>query len=264
MGNGFPTASHELRDAQSRLVQTERMAAIVNLVAGIAHEINTPVGAIHSSHDTFVRATRRLQEAIDEDQPELAQQKGRALRVIGEANRVITTGTERVTEIVRSLRNFARLDEAEMQRADIHEGLDSTLTLVHHKLKGRIEVVKAYGKIPEIVCFPSRLNQVFLNILTNAAQAISEEGTIRIRTDVDGPNAVVEISDTGRGIDETNLHHIFESGFTTKPTGEGTGLGLAISKQIVEDHGGELSAKSVVGEGTTFQIRLPLEGKTEP
>ena len=153
--------------------------------------------------------------------------------------------------------------EAEMQRANVHEGLDSTLTLVHYKLKDRIEVVKAYGEIPEIVCFPSRQNQVFLNILTNAAQAIPEEGTIRIRTDVDEPNSVIEISDTGRGIAEVHLQHIFESGFTTKPAGEGTGLGLAISKQIVTGHGGDISVTSGVGQGTVFWIQLPLEGKGE-
>jgi two-component system NtrC family sensor kinase len=188
--------------------------------------------------------------------PSLLKKTGRALRVI-------TTGTERVTKSVRSLRNFARLDEAEMQRTNVHEGLDSILTLVHHKLKDRIEVVKAYGEIPEIVCFPSRQNQVFLNILTNAAQAIPEEGTIRIRTDVDEPNAVIEISDTGRGMAEVHLQHIFESGFTTKPAGQGKGLGLAISKQIVTDHGGEISVTSVVGQGTVFWIQLPLEGKGE-
>jgi two-component system NtrC family sensor kinase len=165
-----------------------------------------------------------------------------------------------VTEIVRSLLNFARLDEAEMQRANVHEGLDSTLTLVHHYLKGRIEVEKQYGDLPDIVCYPSRLNQVFLNILTNASQAIKDGGRITIRTRVEDEFAEIEIEDSGAGIEPEHLPHVFDSGFTTKSAGEGTGLGLAISKQIVDDHNGEISVESVEGQGTTFRIRLPVDG----
>jgi len=252
------SSSRELREAQSRLVETERMAAVGNLVAGIAHEINTPVGAIYSSHDTFVRAVKRLKEEIPSEQ--LIERTASVLRVIGEANRVITTATRRVTEIVRSLRNFARLDEAEMKRADVHEGLDSTLTLVRHNLKNRIKVTRSYGDIPEIVCFPSRLNQVFLNILTNASQAIAEEGEITIRTSAEEEDILIEFEDSGDGIDEEHLLHVFESGFTTKTAGAGTGLGLAISKQIIDDHHGRITVESVKGQGTTFRIRLPIEG----
>ncbi len=138
-------SNHALRDAQSRLVQTERMAAIGNLVAGIAHEINTPVGAIHSSHDTFVRGVNRLTDRLTSHHPDASERSAPTLRVVSDANRIITTGTQRVTEIVRSLRNFARLDEAEMKEADLHDGLDSTLPLVHHELKGWIEVERDYG-----------------------------------------------------------------------------------------------------------------------
>ena len=256
-------SNHELRDAQSRLVQTERMAAIGNLVAGIAHEINTPVGAIYSSHDTFVRGVERLSERLQDGYTEASQRVQPVLRVIADADRVIATGTQRVTEIVRSLRNFARLDEAEMMQADLHDGLDSTLTLVHHELKNRIEVEKDYGQVPLVLCYPSRLNQVFLNLLVNASQAIEGEGRITIRTNHQGDTVSVEIQDSGRGMPEDILPHIFESGFTTKAEGEGTGLGLAISRQIVDDHGGQIEVASLQGEGTTFRVILPVGGSTD-
>ena len=254
--------NRELQETQSQLVQSEKMAALGNLVAGIAHEINTPVGAINSMHDTLVRAVDKLKGAMESSLPDTwngdrALQS--ALRVIGDANRVIATGTERVIQIVRSLRNFARLDEAEMKRVDLREGIDNTLTLIHHDLKNRIEVVKAYADVPPIVCYPSRLNQVFLNILVNASQAIEGEGRIAIRTFSDGNRVSVAIQDTGHGIPQEDLLQIFDPGFTTKGVGVGTGLGLSICYQIVQDHGGEIRVESTVGEGTTFTIVLPAD-----
>ena len=258
--------NRELRLTQAQLVQSEKMASLGNLVAGIAHEINTPVGAINSMHDTLVRAVDKLKDALEASFPE-GYKDNRAVQstlgVIADANRVITTGAERVMNIVRSLRSFARLDEAEMKEVDLHEGIDTTLTLVHHDLKNRIEVVKDYGDVPPIVCYPSRLNQVFLNLLVNAAQAIQGKGKITISTFVKDDRMHVAIRDTGAGIPEQHLKRIFDPGFTTKGVRVGTGLGLSICYQIVQDHKGEIRVESQVGEGTTLTVVLPMD-LTEP
>ena len=255
-------ANQELRETQSQLVQSEKMASLGNLVAGIAHEINTPVGAINSMHDTLMRAVEKLKDTLASTFPK-EYNENRAmqasLKVILDANRVITTGTERVTGIVRSLRRFARLDEAELKEVDIHEAIDNTLPLVHHDLKNRIEVVKEYGDIPPIVCYPSRLNQVFLNLLVNASHAIEGKGEIRIRTVLQEERVRVSIQDSGVGIPQENLDKVFDPGFTTKGVGVGTGLGLSICYQIVQDHLGEIQVESEVGEGTTFTVILPTD-----
>ena len=253
--------NHELRETQSRLVQSEKMAALGNLVAGIAHEINTPVGAIHSMHDTLMRAVDKLKGTIEDQYPECCapgSPLARALKVIEDSNRVIETGSERVTNIVRSLRNFARLDEAERKAADLHEGLDDSLMLIHHDTKNRIEVVREYGAIPPVVCYPGRLNQVFLNILNNAQQAIDGTGTITVRTSRVDDEVQVAISDSGAGIPEEHLSRIFDPGFTTKGVGLGTGLGLSICYQIMTDHGGRIDVRSEVGTGSTFTVVIPL------
>ena len=255
-------ANKALQDTQEKLVQSEKMASLGNLVAGIAHEINTPVGAINSMHDTLMRAMGRLRSVLETEFGD-ALQNDRTMRaplkVIEDANRIISTGAERVTEIVRSLRSFARLDDAERKEADLHEGIENTLTLVYHDLKSRIEIVKEYGTLPLVQCFPSRLNQVFLNLLVNAAQAIDGKGKITIRTRVVGDRVEIDIADTGRGISQKNLSRIFDPGFTTKGVGVGTGLGLSICFQIVEDHRGDIRVVSKEGEGTTFTIAIPIQ-----
>lgn len=250
-----------LKDTQEKLVQSEKMASLGNLVAGIAHEINTPVGAINSMHDTLMRAMDRLRSTLETefgDQLETDRSMKAPLQIISDANRVIATGSERVTEIVRSLRSFARLDDAERKEADLIEGIENTLTLVYHDLKNRIEVVKEYETLPMVHCFPSRLNQVFLNLLVNAVQAIEDKGQITIRTRHIGDKVEIDIADTGRGISSENVSRIFDPGFTTKGVGVGTGLGLSICFQIVEDHEGEIRVTSKEGEGTTFTVSLPV------
>ena len=252
----------QLLEMKDRLVRSEKMAALAGLLAGIAHEINTPVGAINSMHDTLVRAMDRLKGALAGALPEESQENPGiqgAFNIIAEANRVIATGTERVTKIVRSLRSFARLDEAEMKKVDIHEGLENTLTLVHHDIKNRITVARNFGDVPPIVCYPSRLNQVFLNLLVNASQAIKGEGEITVSTSVEDGEVRVAISDSGAGIPEQTLGKIFDPGFTTKGVGVGTGLGLSICYQIVQDHRGRIDVESREGEGTTFTVTLPMD-----
>jgi signal transduction histidine kinase len=249
----------ELRETLAQLVQSEKMAALGDLVAGVAHEINTPLGAVASNTDLVVRALAKVKDAVAN--PAQAEQSLRYLdRVTGLAE-TSREACRRIGEIVRSLRNFARLDEAERKPADLHEGLESTLTLVGHLLKNRITVHREYGRLPMVDCYANRLNQVFLNVLVNAAQAIEGTGEITIRTrfePVPG-SVIVEISDTGRGIPPENLSKIFDPGFTTKGVGVGTGLGLAICYRIIADHHGRIEVESTVGRGTTFRIILPVE-----
>jgi PAS domain S-box-containing protein len=254
-------ANQELRDTQSQLVQSEKMASLGSLVAGIAHEINTPVGAIKSMHDTLIRAVDKLKRRLEERFPaelESDRQIRTAFDIIGEANEVIESGTSRVTEIVRRLRSFARLDEAELKKVNIHEGLEDTLTLIHHEIKHHIKINRDYGALPPLSVYPGRLNQVFLNILNNARQAIAGKGEITIKTWEEHRKAHIAISDTGAGISRNNLKNVFDPGFTTKGVGVGTGLGLSICYQIIQEHRGEIKVESEEGKGTTFTIVLPM------
>ncbi len=251
----------DLKVTQSQLVQSEKMAALGTLVAGIAHEINTPVGAINSMHNTLVRAVEKLKQIYETEFPDAFSENpklARTMKVIEDANRVIASGSERVTTIVKRLRSFARLDEAALKEADIHEGLEDTLVLIHHEIKHHINVVKNYGELPLVSCFPGKLNQVFLNLLINAKQAVGEEGTVTISTTHKNGNIHVSIADNGVGIPQENLQKIFDPGFTTKGVGVGTGLGLSIVYQIVrEDHKGDITVESEVGKGTTFTVSIP-------
>jgi signal transduction histidine kinase len=261
----------ELRAAQTQLVQSEKMAALGSLVAGVAHEINTPLGAVASNVDLQSRALSKVCEALADPQQEAA-----ARRYVERAAALAEVSREacrRIGEIVRSLRSFSRLDEAERKPADLHVGLDATLTLVAHLTKNRIRVVRYYGALPLVDCYPNQLNQVFLNLLVNAAQAIEGEGEIHIRTrcvpgrpaggtvpplSQAGAAVVVEIADTGCGIAPEHLPRLFDPGFTTKGAGVGTGLGLAITYRIVESHRGRIEVESAPSRGATFRITLPV------
>lgn len=251
-----------LRDSQSRLVQQEKMAALGALVAGIAHELNTPIGTINSSADTLARSLETVRRTLAApDTPESIREDKRLRQILDlleDIARINKLACERIVAIVSSLRNFARLDEADFQNADLRVGLDSTLTLVRHELKNRISVVKEYADIPPIRCHPNQVNQVFMNLLVNAAQAIREKGEIRLRTFVEDGMVGVSVQDNGVGIPVKNLVNIFDPGFTTKGVGIGTGLGLSICFKIAQDHGGRIDVESQVGKGSTFTLRLPV------
>ncbi|MEE4311043.1 MAG: PAS domain S-box protein [candidate division KSB1 bacterium] len=254
-------ANCSLKETQSQLVQSEKMASLGMLVAGIAHEINTPIGAVNSMHDTLFRAINRMKSVIQQrltKEPEVENELANAFKIIEKANKVIQNGTNRVIEIVRRLRSFARLDEADLKDADIHEGLEDTLTLIHHEIKHDIKVTRNFGEIPRITCYPGQLNQVFLNLLINARQAISGKGEIRISTSHENGEIRVAFQDNGSGISKTDIGKIFDPGFTTKGSGVGTGLGLSICYQIIHDHNGTIEVESVPGEGTTFTVVLPV------
>jgi signal transduction histidine kinase len=251
----------DLVSAQTQLVQSEKMASLGMLVAGIAHEINNALGALSSNNNTAYRALGHLRQRIAElgqDEPGLAELV-KKLDVAEASSRSVGDGADTIAQIVKRLRSFARLDEAELQRIDLHECLDETVGLLHDQMKQTIIVNKEYGDVPKIACYPSQLNQVFLNLLVNAKESIPGRGEITIRTCVKNEMAVVDISDSGTGIPTDRLDKIFDPGFTTKGVGVGTGLGLAICYQIVSDHRGDISVTSDAGKGTTFTVRLPLK-----
>lgn len=242
----------ELKQTQMQLIQSEKMAVLGQFVAGIAHEVNTPLGTIMSNDDTVLHCLEQITVADDK----AARYRVSALELLA-INRM---AGERIQEIVRNLRNFARLDESDLKQADLHEGLESTLLLIQSSLKSNIQVNKHYGNIPTVECFPGLLNQVFMNLLVNAVQSIEAPGTITLRTryDTDAEQVMITIADTGKGISPDHLPRIFDPGFTTKGVGVGTGLGLALCYKIVEKHHGHIQADSVMGQGTTMTVILPV------
>jgi signal transduction histidine kinase len=266
------TAYRDLQATQLQLVQREKMASVGQLVAGVAHELNNPIGFISSNVATlgdFVRRLRAMLEAYQEaalsetDRARIGARRDElkvdyALTYLDTMLDGIREGADRTRKIVRDLRVFARTPDDVWQAVDLHEELESSLTLLNHLLKDRIAVRRQYGLVGTVECVRSQIDQVLLNLLANAAQAIPGPGTIAIETRQDGPMAVITIRDTGPGIPAAVLGRIFDPFFTTKPVGEGTGLGLSISYEIVTKHGGEIRAESPPGGGAVFTVRLPM------
>ena len=268
-------AYRELQAAQLQLVQREKMASVGQLVAGVAHELNNPIGFVYSNVTTledFVRRLRGMLEAYRAaplaaaDQARLqAEWESRkvdyALKYLDSMIQGIKEGAERARKIVRDLRVFARTQDDVWQPVDLHEEIESSLTLLNHLLKDRVTVHRKFGELPEVECIRSQVDQVFLNLLANAAQAIPGPGAITIETRREGDAAVIAVADTGPGIAPDALGRVFDPFFTTKPVGEGTGLGLSISYEIVTKHGGEIRAENAPGGGAVFTVRIPLARK---
>ncbi|MDW6005212.1 ATP-binding protein [Vibrio mangrovi] len=265
----------KLEDAHNQLLQSEKLASIGQLAAGVAHEINNPIGFVNSNLDMLEEYVGQLLQLLDkysgcetelspESQAPIATHKQK-IDIDYLRQDIVTLvhesidGVARVRRIVQDLRDFSRPSDSEWQSADIHACIDSTLNVVWNEIKFKAEVVREYGEIPHIECLPSQLNQVFLNLLVNAAQAIAEWGTITIRTAMDNDQVVISISDDGVGIDEKVIAQIFDPFFTTKPIGKGTGLGLSVTYGIIEKHGGRIEVDSTLGKGTTFTIHLPIK-----
>lgn len=263
-----------LEMANLQLLQSDKMAAIGQLAAGVAHEINNPVGYVSSNLSSlqhYVDDLFRVIRAYEEIEPALPEQ-GEAWRALQAVKNEVDLnflmedvvsllgesqeGVVRVRDIVQNLKSFSHVDEQVWEWNDLHKGLDSTLNIVHNELKYKAQVIKEYGGLPLIECRLSQLNQVFMNLLVNAAQSIEERGTIWIRTGVEGESVWVEIEDTGKGISPEHLGRIFEPFFTTKPVGKGTGLGLSLSYDIIAKHGGRIDVKSTPGKGSCFRIYL--------
>jgi signal transduction histidine kinase len=254
---------NELKATQSHLVQTEKMAALGKLVAGVVHEMNTPLGAINSATDVASRCVNAIVDVLETgsslDEIKSSQALQRALRTLPDGNRVTVDASERLSRILNSLKSFTRLDEAVIQEMDLHEGLNATLTLLEHEMLNRIELVKEYGNIPLVLCYPGDINQVFMHLLANATQAIHETGVITIRTFTDQDYVKVQIEDTGVGIPAEHLKTLFEPSFTKHGDRIKAGLGLFTCYHIIEKHHGTITIDSKVNNGSTVTIALPKD-----
>jgi two-component system NtrC family sensor kinase len=263
----------ELERLQGQLVHTEKMASLGQLSAGIAHELNNPAGFIYGNVDIlrdYLKDLERLLKVYDEIAlpPEIASSVA-ALKVeinyeklSGDLSSILADcreGAQRICDVVKNLRLFSRLDEAELKKIDIHEGIESTIRLLsRYYSAGKIFLRREYADLPMVNCYAGQLNQVWMNLLGNAAQALDDQGEVSISTKIDGDWISVVISDTGSGITEENLPRIFDPFFTTKQVGEGTGLGLSISYGIIVRHGGTITVTSEVGSGTSFTVKIPI------
>ncbi len=264
----------ELERMQAQIVHSEKMASLGQLAAGVAHELNNPAGFIYGNMALLRERADELFRLIDfydgiDLDPENAA-RAAALKqelhydeTLADLSSIIADcyeGAARICDVVRNLRTFSRLDEAEFTKVDIHEGIESTLRLLSRYYgAGRVELQRNYGELPPVSCYAGQLNQVWMNLLVNAAQAVGPEGRVSIETRRAGEGVTISISDTGCGIAPENLNKIFDPFFTTKPVGEGTGLGLSVTYGIIERHGGSISVESKNGQGTTFVVSIPIE-----
>ncbi|MFB2879753.1 ATP-binding protein [Floridanema aerugineum] len=281
------TTLHQLKQTQAKLIQTEKMSTLGQLLAGVAHEINNPVNAISNNLPCLTQCVQGLlellaiyEQIISEETPEIIAKKAEIefdyiQEDLPRIMSAMSASSERIREIALSLRNFSRMDEGKKKLADIHQGIDSTLLILHHRLKAKgelpeIKIIKNYGELPHVKCALGQLSQVFINLIGNSIDALEQRikqndpntpaPTIWIGTEVVDKNRVrICIADNGQGIAEENLPQLFEPFYTTKPVGKGTGLGLSISKQIItEKHGGKIECHSKLGEGAKFLIELPI------
>ncbi len=266
--------NEDLESAQSQLLQSEKMASLGQLAAGVAHEINNPVGFVNSNLGTLGKYIVNMFRVIDAyDTVQASGDDIRFAQVINLKNEIdfpylqedipnllreSQDGLSRVKRIVQDLKDFSHVDESNWQFANVEQGIDSTLNVVSNELKYKAQVIKEYASLPEVQCLPSQLNQVFMNMLINAAQAIENKGVISVRTGLAGDEVWIEVEDTGKGISPEHVSRIFDPFFTTKPVGKGTGLGLSLSYGIVHKHNGRIEVKSELGKGTVFRVWLPV------
>ena len=270
-------AIEERKRVESQLVQNAKMASLGELVAGIAHELNNPLGFIYANMGNLKKFSRKLLDLLEAydalDLPEAAreeiEERKKAVNYdylqtrITEMIERTSVGAERMKKIIQDLKSFSRLDASEYAEADLNEAIETTLGIMFHEYKNRIEIIKEFGTLPPIECYIAKLNQVFMNLLVNACHAITDKGEIRIKTGTENGSVKIEISDTGGGIPENVMDKIFDPFYTTKPVGKGTGLGLSISHGIIKQHHGEIYAQSDPGEGTTFTIKIPIHQEAD-
>jgi signal transduction histidine kinase len=278
--------TQELKESEAHLIQSEKMATIGQMMAGIVHEINTPLGYVRSSVEltgsyfsdiaetleACEKLGKQFQSEEESDEEQLATALKTAMELLDSLNDDETleeaqvllenalSGLDKISSLVKNLKNFSRLDRAKTAELDVNQGLDDALAMVNHKLSDKIQIIKHYGDVPHIICSPAQVNQVFLNLLVNAIQAIPKDtGVIDLKTQVIDQYVDISIKDNGDGISKENLARIFEPFFTTKTSGKGTGLGLAIVHKIIKEHQGELNVESQIGRGTQFIISLPFK-----
>ena len=266
--------NEKLESAQTQLLQSEKMASIGQLAAGMAHEINNPVGFVNSNLGTLNKYIAYIFKIVDAYEQVEAQNDAQLFSEVEKIKKQVDfpyivedfpcvvnesqEGLARVTRIVQDLLNFSHIDQHDWQQANLENGMDSTLNVISNEIKYKAKIIKSYSGLPEIDCFPSQINQVFMNLLMNAAQAIEVKGTITVRTGVSDDEVWVEVEDTGKGIEPEHINLIFDPFFTTKPVGKGTGLGLSLSYGIVRKHNGCIEVKSEIGKGSIFRVRLPM------
>jgi len=252
----------QLHETQEELLLKGKMASLGKLVASVAHEINSPIGTVLGAADVSERALQKLKDSLhsklSEKEIQSDEQLARSLKALNENAALTITASQRIAAIVKSLKSFSRLDEAEFQTVNIHEGIESALVLLGSKKLAGISVVRQFGKLPALGCYPGLLNQVFMNILSNAAEAISEIGTITLKTYHQNGELIVEISDTGVGIAKDRLKTLFDFGFSSDSSRVKMGTGLLTAYNIVQKHGGRIEVESEVGQGSSFSVILPL------
>lgn len=255
-------ALQDLKSTQNQLIESAKMASLGRLTAGIAHEINNPIGALSSTTDTLVRCVAKMKQLLEDRKtfPDVRgiQEIEKLLEILDNNSKVVFSSNDRIKTIVSSLKNFVRLDEAEFQKTDLHEGIDSALTLLQHNFVPGINIFKKYGNIPQIYCHPVELNQAFMTLIRNAIDAVEEKGSISIITSASNNNVSVEITDDGRGIPEDEIESLFDFGFATKGSRVGMRTGLFNVYNTIQKHQGKITVDSEVGKGTTFEIRLPV------
>ena len=271
---------HESRETlgrlQAQIVHSEKMASLGQLAAGVAHELNNPAGFIFGNMEILNGCAPGLERLLKlyESASLPAAEAAEAARIkdeidyentLPELGSIIADcldGAERIRDVVQNLRTFSHLDEAEFKKVNVHEGLDATIRLLARFYEsGQVDLHRDYAALPLVDCYAGQLNQVWMNLLDNAAQAVKNGGEVRVRTRREGHSAVVSVSDTGHGIAPEHLKHVFDPFFTTKPVGEGTGLGLSVSHSIIERHGGTVKVESHPGKGTTFTVCLPINAE---
>jgi signal transduction histidine kinase len=239
--------------------ELHQFAAIGRLLAGIVHEINTPIGSIFSNNEVVARSLEKIENLLSDGSPEAIEKAGQLIGTCASLVAVDRIACDRIRSVIRGLKSFSRVDGAELRKVDLNEQLRDTLKLTQAEFRKRIRVETDFGELPEVQCFPQMLNQVFLNLLVNAGQAIEGEGKIGVRTRLEEDCVHVSISDTGRGMTPEQKAKAFEAGYTTKPVGEGTGMGLSICREIIEEkHRGTIDFESEAGHGTTFHLRIPV------
>lgn len=273
--SALEAAHAELKASQSRILQQEKMASIGQLSAGVAHEINNPIGFIISNLTTLGKYAQRLTDYLDEQERLWREQGQNEIGlVLAEKRKQLKIdyiardlydlvdesleGADRVKKIVLDLKGFSRIDDSDCKEVDLHECLESTINIAWNEIKYKATLTKDFGDIPRLRCYPQQLNQVFMNLLVNAAHAIEEKGHIEVKTHPQGEGIQIDITDSGCGMSEEVRNRIFEPFYTTKAVGKGTGLGLSISYDIIKNHHGEIRVQSAPGQGTTFRIYLPL------
>jgi AhpD family alkylhydroperoxidase len=258
----------ELQRTQAQLVQSEKMAALGKLVAGVVHEMNTPLGTLNACLDVTARSVSGILAVLEGHRPSEADGNDERLQGPVQALRDVAPVSEqasrRISELIGNLKSFARLDEEGLQSVDLHQGLDNTLALLEPDLRGSIHVAKQYGRIPAVVCYPAELNQVWMNLFLNARQAIRGEGTITVRTACDTDNVRIEIADTGIGILPERIAHLFDPRFSRGGGRVKAGMGLFISYNIVQKHRGRIEVTSQLGRGSSFTVSLPRDFRELP